>query len=264
MLPIERFSAMVGAEREGRSPDVVMLDSVAMADPLSARDAGVRERLVEAARLAAVGRLLPSLAHQLSTPLASIALRAESLGRDPEAAAPSPARAERYLQAIVDDTGRCKELLGLMRDFARPPGDEREPVDLNVLCRGAARLVLHEAMRRQVEVRGAVLSLILNAIDASPAGGRVTVGTSARPGETTVMVTDEGEGITEDNRRRLFEPFFSTRPRGLGVSLLACRAVAEAHGGTVDVESQPGQGSRFTLRFPEEPSGREGGDVPRT
>jgi signal transduction histidine kinase len=273
---------MVGAEREGRSPDVVMLDSVAMADPLSARDAGVRERLVEAARLAAVGRLLPSLAHQLSTPLASIALRAESLGRDPEAAAPSPARAERYLQAIVDDTGRCKELLGLMRDFARPPGDEREPVDLNVLCRGAARLVLHEAMRRQVEVRldladalpalvgqevrlrGAVLSLILNAIDASPAGGRVTVGTSARPGETTVMVTDEGEGITEDNRRRLFEPFFSTRPRGLGVSLLACRAVAEAHGGTVDVESQPGQGSRFTLRFPEEPSGREGGDVPRT
>ena len=255
-----------------------------MSGPPSLLDAAVRERLVEAARLAAVGRLLPSLAHQLSTPLASIALRAESLGKAPEAAAPA-ARAERYLQAIVTDTERCKELLGVMRDFARPPGDEREPVDLNVVCRGAARLVLHEAMRRQIEIeveladalpalvgqeprlRGAVLWLVLNAIDASPAGGRVTVETSAPVGEIAVAVADEGEGIGEDDRACLFEPFFSTRPRGLGVSLMACRVVAEAHGGTVEVETRPGRGSRFTLRFPApgpEPVGPEGGDVPRT
>ena len=256
-----------------------------MSDPPSLRDAAVRERLVEAARLAAVGRLLPSLAHQLSTPLASIALRAESLGKAPEAAAPSAGRAERYLQAIVTDTERCKELLGVMRDFARPPGAEREPVDLNAVCRGAARLVLHEAMCRQIEVeveladalpalvgqeprlRGAVLWLVLNAIDASPTGGRVTVETSAPAGEIAVAVGDEGEGIGEGDRARLFEPFFSTRPRGLGVSLMACRVVAEAHGGTVEVETRPGRGSRFTLRFPApgpEPVGPEGGDVPRT
>jgi signal transduction histidine kinase len=247
-------------------------------------DAGVRERLVETARLAAVGRLLPSLAHQLSTPLASIALRAESLGKAPDAAAPSGERTERYLQAIVADTERCKELLAAMRDFARPPVEGREPVDLNAVCRGVALLVLHEAMRRQVEVRldladtlpslvgqevrlrGAVLGLVLNAIDASPVGGRVTVETRSDMGEVVVALSDEGEGIAEDDRAHLFEPFFSTRPRGLGVSLMACRVVADAHGGTVEVETRPGRGSRFTLRLPSpgaEPAVREGGDVPR-
>jgi two-component system sensor histidine kinase TtrS len=255
-----------------------------MSDSPATLDAAVRERLIEAARLAAVGRLLPSLAHQLSTPLASIALRAESLERaGREALTPPSERTERYLQAIVADTGRCKELLGLMRDFARPPGDGREPVDLNAVCRGAARLVLHEGMRRQIEVqleladplpslvgqetrlRGAVLWLVLNAIDASPAGGRVTVETSAPEGQIAVAVADQGAGVAEGDRPRLFEPFFSTRPGGLGVSLMACRLVTEAHGGTVEVETRPERGSRFTLRFPVQgraPVPHEGGDVP--
>ncbi len=256
-----------------------------MSDSTSTLDAGARERLIEAARLAAVGRLLPALAHQLSTPLASIALRAESLessGR--EAVAPPSERTERYLHAIVDDTASCKELLGHMRDFARPLREGREPVDLNAVCRGAARLVLHEGMRRQVEVRleladalpplvgqdarlrGAILCLVLNAIDASSAGGRVTVETSAPAGKIVVAVLDEGEGVAEADRPRLFEPFFSTRPHGLGVSLMACRLVAEAHGGTVEVETSPGRGSRFTLSFPHhdrEAIGPEGSDAPR-
>lgn len=225
---------------------------------------------------------MPSLAHQLATPLAAIALRAESLEsscRDPETA--SGERLERYLHAIVTETGTCKELLGLVRDFARPPCGEREPVDLNVVCRGAARLVLHEAMRRQIEVglelaealppfvgqeariREAVLALVLNAIDASPPAGRVTLTTSAPPDEVTVAVADEGEGVPDGDRLRLFEPFFSTRPHGLGLGLVACRAVAEVHGGSVEIEARPGRGSCFTLRLPlrgPEPVRREGGD----
>jgi signal transduction histidine kinase len=248
-------------------------------------DAGVRERLIEAARLAAVGRLLPALAHQLSTPLASIALRAESLessGR--EAGAPPSERTGRYLRAIVDDTASCKELLGLMRDFARPPREGREPVDLNAVCRGAARLVLHEGMRRQVEVRleladalppvvgqdarlrAAVLWLVLNAIDASPAGGHVRVETRTSAGTVAVAVVDEGEGVPEGVRPRLFEPFFSTRPGGLGLSLMACQLVTEAHGGTVEVETGSGRGSRFTLSLPHRDQAAlelEGSDVPR-
>jgi two-component system NtrC family sensor kinase len=256
-----------------------------MSGPPNPADAGMRERLVEAARLAAVGRLLPSLVHQLSTPLASIALRAESLGKAPEAAALPGERAERYLRAIIADTERCKELLAVMRDFARPAADGRGPVDLNAVCRGAARLVLHEAMRRQIEVRadladglpplvgqearlgGAVLWLLLNAIDASPTGARVTIETSAEAGEVLVAVSDEGEGVAEGHRARLFEPFFSTRPRGLGVSLMACRVVAEAHGGTVEVETRAGPGARFTLKLPApgpERHPREGSDVPRS
>jgi len=252
-----------------------------MPDPPGPRDAAVRSRLVVAARLAAVGRLLPSLAHQLSTPLASIALRAESLAKPTEGAGAPPARNERYLQAIVADTGRCKELLGLMRDFARPPDGGGEPVDLNAVCRGAARLVAHEAMRRQVEVaveaggvlppiaadevrlRGAVLGIVLEAIDASPAGGRVTVETRVDEGAFLVTVADQGEPVAEQDRERLFEPFSSARPGRLGLGLMACRAVAEAHGGTVEVEAPPGGGSRLTLRLPaprSEATPHEGGD----
>jgi signal transduction histidine kinase len=251
-----------------------------MAESPDPHDAAVRGRLVEAARLAAIGRLLPSLAHQLSTPLASIALRAESLAKPAEAGAPA-GRSERYLQAIVADTGRCKELLGLMRDFARPPDGGGEPVDLNAVCRGAARVVAHEAMRRQVEVaveaedelpkvaadevrlRGAVLGLVLEAVDASPAGGRVTVETRVDEGAVVVAVTDQGEPVAEQDRERLFEPFSSARPGRLGLGLMACRAVAEAHGGTVEVEAPPGGGSRLTLRLPpprSEAAPREGGD----
>jgi signal transduction histidine kinase len=255
-----------------------------MPDPPGPSVAAARERLVEAARLAAVGRLLPSLAHQLSTPLASIALRAESLGKEADAAGAPPGRAARYLQAILDDTGRCKELLGVMREFARPPAGAREPVDLNALCRDAARLVAHEAMRRQVEVaveaegdppavpgdevrlRGAVLGLVLDAIDASPAGGRVTVETRVDEAAVLVTVTDQGEPLPADARERLFEPFSSARPGGLGLGLMACRAVAEAHGGTVEADAPPGGGSRLTLRLParrDEAAPREGDDGPR-
>lgn len=247
--------------------------------PSGLLDATARERLVEAARLAAVGRLMPSLAHQLATPLAAIALRAESLEHSSRGAEPS--RLERYLHAIVAEAGTCKELLGLVRDFARPPRDEREPVDLNAVCRGAARLVLHEAMRRQIEVvlelaeplppvvgeeariRGAVLALVLNAIDASPPAGRVTLATSATAGEVRMAVADEGDGIPEADSARLFEPFFSTRPEGLGLGLTACRAVAEAHGGSVEAEARSGRGSCFTLRLPlvgREPARQEGAE----
>jgi two-component system sporulation sensor kinase C len=104
--------------------------------------------------------------------------------------------------------------------------------------------------------------MVLNAVDASPVGGRVTVETRALPPGIAVSVSDEGEGIAEGDRPRLFEPFFSTRLRGAGLSLMACRAVAEAHGGSVDVDARPGRGSRFTLILPASPAGaREEGDV---
>jgi signal transduction histidine kinase len=228
-----------------------------------------RERLVEASRLAAVGRLVPSLLHQLSTPLASISLRGEGLQRfwsdaGPEAAA----KAARYLEAIAVDAGALRELLSLVRDFARPVLAEPEDVDVGELCREAAQLVLHEAMRRQVEVRPypaeglpalrghagrlrqAVLALVLNALDASPAGGRIDVRTRAEGGEIVVDVDDAGPGIAPENEARLGEPFFSTRPGGLGLGLMSCRAIAGAHGGSLAWGSGAAGGARFTLRLP--------------
>ncbi len=181
-----------------------------------ALDGETRERLVEAARLATLGRLLPSVIHQLSTPLAAIALRVESLERA-VAAPETPAsreKAQRYLLAMGEETERCRELMSALREFAAGGEKNLAPVDLAALCRGAAMLVRHEAMRRQIEidlvgesvptVRGqrhrlaqAVLALVLNAVDASPSGGRVEIETRAEDGRVVVAVQDEGSGIPD-------------------------------------------------------------------
>jgi two-component system NtrC family sensor kinase len=236
-----------------------------------ALDSETRERLVEAARLATLGRLLPSVIHQLSTPLAAIALRVEGLERS--AAAPeTPAsreKAQRYLLAMGEETQRCRELLSALREFAAGGGLGLAPVDLAALCRGAAMLVRHEAMRRQIgiqlagasvpTVRGqghrlaqALLALVLNAVDASPPGGRVEIETRADDGRVVVTVHDQGSGIPDEVRLHLFEPFVSTREpgQGLGLGLMACRAIADAHGGSLELQPGSGRGSRFALSVP--------------
>jgi C4-dicarboxylate-specific signal transduction histidine kinase len=231
-----------------------------------------RARLLEAARLASVGRLVPAVAHQLATPLASIALRAESLEGDLHGSGGAVPRdkLERYLRAISAETLRCKELLAALRVFARAPDPAFGEVDVNALCRGAAALVLHESMRRQIEVQldldealpvvqgsegrlgQAVLSLLMNGLDASPATGRVVLQTRVeRPGQIAVTVTDEGPGVPDDVRLRLFGDVFSTQPpdRGLGLGLFACRVIAEQHGGSIECATGHGRGGRFVLRI---------------
>jgi signal transduction histidine kinase len=229
-------------------------------------------RLLEAARLANVGRLVPSFAHQVSTPLAAIALRAESLERalaDPERPAP-PDKLRRYLQAIAAETQRCKQLLSTFQEFARRPEPLPGPVMIQPLCRSAVVLLEHEAMRRQVElglelgddlpvVRGrtvwlgqALLSLLLNAIEASPSGASVRLAAQAVEGDVVLSVSDEGQGVSEQIRTRLFEPLTSTSPpdAAAGLGLMACRAIAEAHGGSVTWRPLAPRGSRFDLRLP--------------
>lgn len=236
------------------------------------RDPDVHERLIEAARLATVGRLVAAFAHQMSTPLAAIALRAESLEQsavDPERPV-APEKAARYLHAITEETSRCQQLLSALRGFGGPLDTRVGPVDVGALCASALLLVRDEAVRRQVElrietdpvlapVRGvrarlgqAVLALLLNAVDASPAGAQVVVEARADgAGGATVSVQDEGEGLPDGGRQRLFEPFSSARPptRGLGLGLMACRAVIEAHGGTLEAQAE-GRGCRFVLHLP--------------
>jgi len=242
-----------------------------------------RERLLEAARLANVGRLVPSLAHELSTPLAAIALRAESLSAaiaDPQ----RPASAEklaRYLQAIGEETERCKVLLATLREFARRPGTTPGPVELAPLCRAAVRLVHHEAMRRQLQLRvelqeplpamrgdavrigQTLLSLLLNAIDASPAGTAVVLAAAAATGGVLVSVTDEGEGLSEAARGRLYEPLASTHPpdRSPGLGLMACRAIAEAHGGSISFAAGGTRGCRVELRLASRQGAQVSGDA---
>jgi signal transduction histidine kinase len=235
-------------------------------------DSDIRERLIEAARLATVGRLVASFVHQISTPLAAISLRAESLEQSGLGAVQpaAPDKARRYLQAIGEEASRCRQLLGALREFGGPLDAQVEPVDLAALCRSAALLVRDEAVRRQVEVelrleeplapvRGvkgrlgqAVMSLLLNAVEASPVGASVVLEARASGQEALVLsVSDEGAGLPSELGSRLFEPFVSSRPPtgGLGLGLMACRAVAEAHGGRLEARTE-GTGGRAMMWLP--------------
>jgi len=236
-------------------------------------DSEMRARLIEAARLSALGRLVPSVVHQISTPLAAIALRAESLetaASDAERTL-APDKLQRYLRAMGEESRRCQQMLAALREFAGKASLAIEGVELGGLCRSAAQLLRDEAMRKRVEVeldipaglpevRGnkirlgqALLALLVNAVDASPPGGRVLLKAQASPDRrVTVAVSDEGGGLGEQAARALFEPFASGRPpeEGIGLGLMASRAVVEEHGGSLDWEPIPGRGTRFVLTVP--------------
>ncbi len=267
-IPLDTVQSTRGRTLGGRS---VTMPSVRSSGNLFDDDA--RERLIEAARLATVGRLVASFVHQISTPLAAISLRAESLEQmilGPSSSGVAE-RTLRYVRAVADEASRCRQLIGALREFGGPLDARAEPVDLALLCRSAALLVRDEAARRQVEleliveerlapvhgVRGrlgqVVLALLTNAVEASPAGAKVSVraGASAQGG-VVVSVSDAGGGFPSELEGRLFEPFTSSRPPlgGLGLGLMACRAVCEAHGGRLGLRTE-GPGSRIELWLPQ-------------
>jgi two-component system sensor histidine kinase FlrB len=97
---------------------------------------------------------------------------------------------------------------------------------------------------------GALVSLLENAMQASPAGGKITLRCAASEDEVVLTVTDEGRGIEQEIQDRLFEPFFTTRTEGTGLGLAIVRGVTQSMGGTVKVKSVPGSGSEFTLNLP--------------
>ena len=230
--------------------------------------------LMEVARLADIGRLVGIVAHELGTPLASIALRAQSLGqqaKDPRLVALEPfARFPRYLKTIEEETFRCKEILSNLSDFARAGSAVPRAEDVGEIARRVAALLRHDALRRQVTVevraetdaplvRGdtarlgqAVLALVRNALEASRPGNRVTVVVRRSPaGGCELVVTDQGHGVPPELAERVFEPFFTTRgPGWAGLGLTLCQAIARSLGGEIRFESLPDRGSEFVLSLP--------------
>jgi len=235
------------------------------------------ERLhVRAGRLEAVAELGASLAHEIKNPLASIRSAVEQLARMPQA--DDDARTLGAL--IVRESDRLSRLLSEFLDFARARVTRIQPIDLTALVCGAAALVdAHPDRRAGVRVicsvpetplvidgdedllYRAVFNLLLNAVQAAPAGGEVRVevsemvadhlpaGVTMPGGAVAVRISDNGPGIAADVRDRLFEPFITTKPGGSGLGLPVVHRAIEAHRGVVLVDTSA-DGTRFTVLLP--------------
>jgi two-component system NtrC family sensor kinase len=244
--------------------------------------AEVQEQLARTRRLATIGQLAAGVAHEINNPLAAITTCAEATLRDlreaPETAALASERQwDYYLEEIVRQALRCKEITRGLLDLSRQKRARRDPVDLNRVV-GQAALVFEqrgrgrgvrvefapddsvdevatdEAMLRQV-----LDNLLSNALDAVADGGRVSVRTALDGARVSVEVEDDGHGIAPEVLARVFDPFFTTKDpgRGSGLGLAISLTLAEAMGGAVNVESRPGKGSLFRLWLPRRTPSRE-------
>jgi signal transduction histidine kinase len=236
-----------------------------------------QERLLQSARLADIGQLAAGVAHEINTPLASIALRAESLlksAEDPRLQAiDSFKNFPRYLKTIDEEIFRCKKIISALLEFSRRRKPEVRETDLNALAERAAELVGHQMRLKQValslqlepglrsikaddgQLRQALIALLMNALDATPAGGRVEVRTSSEgDGNLVLSVADTGVGIPRENLDKIFNPFFTTKPtgQGTGLGLAICHGIVASHGGEIRVESEPNHGTRISLVLPGE------------
>jgi len=214
---------------------------------------------------ATVGELAAGLAHEVRTPVGVIKGAAQYLSRE---AAPSE---REFLSIIVEEADRLNSVVTEFLEYARPEDRPRKTVPLREpVERALARLARErpEEMRRirfqthlgdrdiRVEVdppgiERVVFNLLTNAVEAMPDGGDLIVSVQDGGGQARVSVEDTGTGIRETDRGSLFRPFFTTREGGVGMGLALCRRIVEENGGTISVDSVPGKGSRFTVRFPE-------------
>jgi two-component system NtrC family sensor kinase len=228
---------------------------------LTERLTAVEAAMLQAARLAAVGQLAASIAHEINNPLYAARNCLYLLESD----LPAELRDSEYLTIASEQLTRIAGIIERMREFYRPPRGDLAPADLNELLESTLALVGLTTRNAAIKViftpdpqlplvlcnadqlRQVFLNLTLNAIDAMPQGGTLTVRTIAGPTVAVVEVQDTGIGIPPDIRARLFEPFFTNKPQGTGLGLSISAHIVTQHGGQIEVESVEGQGSTFRV-----------------
>ncbi len=233
----------------------------------------LQRRLSRAERLALTGRVMAEVAHEVGTPLHSVAGHLELLRKDLPPAL-WVGDVGRRLEIVETQVRRLIDIIAQLLDLTRAVPAPSGPVDLNALVRDT-----HDLVRPAVDAAGlrldldladglpmvhgqaaqlqqVILNLLTNAVDATPGGGAVRVITRGgpRPGTVELAVTDTGRGIPPAHQKRIFEPFFTTKDagRGTGLGLAVTSQIIRAHGGRIEVVSEEGRGSTFRVSVPAE------------
>jgi signal transduction histidine kinase len=222
------------------------------------------DQMKRAERLYAVGQLAAGLAHEIRNPLASIAGASGILRRNAHLE-------EKYVKvlAVIDkECQRLTRLLSNFLDFAGPRPPKYQTVDAGALLQPVVELAMHAVGKQRIRIcqelapdlppidcdpdmlKQLLLNLIINAVQSMTSGGAVTVSATLRSGRLCLRVSDEGVGISPENREKIFDPFFTTKEGGTGLGLSVAYQIVDQHGGVLTAEANPIKGMTFTALLP--------------
>jgi two-component system NtrC family sensor kinase len=228
---------------------------------------GMQKQLMQSEKLASLGKLAAGVAHEINNPMTGILTNASLLLED---LPPDDPRRE-DLETIVNETIRCRRIVKGLLDFARQSQPEKKRVLINEIVRNSLALLRNQASFRNIEIveeldpylpeifadpnqiQQVFVNILINAAEAMNQNGRIRVASKRadRVGEQVeVAISDTGPGIPPDAVSKLFDPFYTTKSTGTGLGLAVSYGIVQSHGGTIEVDSEPGYGATFIVRLP--------------
>jgi len=240
-----------------------------------------QEQLIQAEKLTSLGQLAASVAHEVNNPLSGILVYTQLLSKKITANNITKEAILGYLSKMEAELSRSTKLIRNLLDFARQSPPMFREVNLNEVINRAFDLAAHSAQLQHIQVvkeldpslpkvmadsdqlQQVCTNLILNAIQAMPDGGRLTLRTSVDGDHLKIEIQDTGYGISPENMRKLFTPFFTTKRevKGVGLGLAVAYGIIQRHKGRIEVQSEVGEGTTFTIFLPlqREEGGEKGG-----
>jgi signal transduction histidine kinase len=226
----------------------------------------LEKRLVQADKLSSIGLLAAGVAHEVNTPLAVISTYAQLLAKQIS----GDDQKSKLLEKIAKQTFRASEIVNSLLNFSRTSSTDFIELDVNRVIKETVNLIEHQLQKAVVEVKldleanlppvkanagklqQVFLNLFLNARDAMPFGGVLTIRSWSEEGAARICVADNGEGIAPENLARIYDPFFTTKgaKKGTGLGLSVTYGIVREHAGSIEVDSRPGEGTRFYLELP--------------
>ncbi len=238
----------------------------------------VHQRALEQEKFSSLGMMAAGVAHEINNPMSFVTSNVNLLLKDLRQQRDLPEPLREYVDEVLPETlegiKRVNAIVADLRRFARGDPESAVEYDLNQEVRSALRAAQNPLRHCHVEVElaevgrlvgrpqqivQALVNLLINAGQATPAGGKVRLSTRREGEDVRVEIRDTGMGMAPETLRNLFRPFFTTRPHGsgMGMGLAVVHGIVTAHGGRIEVRSQPGAGSTFTLYLPRTPPSRE-------
>lgn len=233
-----------------------------------------RNELIQIERIASLGKLSSSVAHELNNPLSGILIYTKLIHKqlsNPELYSSKKESVLKHLKFIENETKRCGEIVKGLLDFSRKEQEDFETKNINDIILDTYELMLHPVTIANIkfmidiqakhdmvscspnQIKQACVALIVNATEAVANDGEITLGTSNPDSKTIrIDVSDNGIGIREDDIPHIFEPFFSTKHQtsGIGLGLAIVHGIVKNHNGTIDVRSEPGRGTTMSITLP--------------